>query len=115
MMDWSLMASRSMRVNDLDVEWAPLAIGPLETDAPLIVDSDAVLSRSIALQGFKAIAWWGHQVTKRHRRLDTIKLAKRLSGEPRESWDMPPVGKPLGSLVPVLRRHVPSSQPPSEL
>lgn len=39
-------------------------LGPDKADAPLIVDPDAVLSRSIAFERFQAIAWRGRQITQ---------------------------------------------------
>jgi hypothetical protein len=108
-MDWSLMMSLSVVIDDLDFGWAALAIGPLETDAPLIVDSDAVLPRSVSLEGFKAIARRSHQVTKRHCRLDTIKFAKRLFRESGKCWDVLPVGETFSSLIPIPWRHVSST------
>jgi hypothetical protein len=44
-----------MVVHDLHIAWACLA--PYEANAPLIVYPNAVLSRSIALQGLQPIAW----------------------------------------------------------
>jgi hypothetical protein len=32
-------------------------VAPLEAEPPLIVNADAILTASIAVQGFKAIAW----------------------------------------------------------
>jgi len=42
-------------VHDFDIQ--RITILPTETDAPLVIDPDAMLSLSIALQGFQTIAW----------------------------------------------------------
>jgi hypothetical protein len=39
-------------------------IRPTKTDSPLIVDADAVLTRTIAFERFKMIAGWNPQVIK---------------------------------------------------
>jgi PHD/YefM family antitoxin component YafN of YafNO toxin-antitoxin module len=52
-------------------------IGPNEADPELIVDTDAVLSRSIAYQCFEAITRWRFQVLKQSRGLEHRKLASR--------------------------------------
>jgi hypothetical protein len=42
-------------IGDFDV--VGIAIFPVKTDSPLIVNSDAVLAFPIAMQPFQAIAW----------------------------------------------------------
>jgi len=44
----------SVVVHDLDVDWANAR--PYEADSPLVIDANAVLTLSIALQGLKAVA-----------------------------------------------------------
>jgi hypothetical protein len=41
-----------------------IAIRPLETDAPLVVYADAVLSLSVAFECFQAIAGWLFQIVQ---------------------------------------------------
>jgi hypothetical protein len=43
-------------INNLDV--FRTAGGPDKTHAPLIIDTNAVLTLSVILQCFKSIAWW---------------------------------------------------------
>ena len=43
----------SVVVNDLHLLWS--GVGPHEADPPLVVDPDAVLTSSIALQGFEPV------------------------------------------------------------
>jgi hypothetical protein len=45
-----------MVINDLDIDRAGRAAGPLKTDPPLVVDADAVLTLPIALERFQPIA-----------------------------------------------------------
>ena len=49
-----------MVIRDLDVERVTAA--PLETDSPLVIDSDAVLSCSIAAEFFESICGRDSQV-----------------------------------------------------
>jgi hypothetical protein len=49
-------------VDDLYVVGVPFS--PSEAQAPLVVDPDAVLSLSAAMQGFQAISRWRPQVTQ---------------------------------------------------
>src|SRR5687768_15184250 len=48
-------------VDDLDVERSRGVVRPLETDAPLVIDSDAELSMSVAVQRLEPIAGKQHQ------------------------------------------------------
>jgi hypothetical protein len=41
-----------------------VSIGPFETDSPLAVDSNAVLSQAVALQRFQPITADGRQILK---------------------------------------------------
>jgi hypothetical protein len=59
-------------VNDLDLLWA--SVGPPETDPPLVVDSDAVLTRSIALQLLEPVAWRQAKLFERNDRADLPQL-----------------------------------------
>ena len=49
---------------------------PNEADAVLIVDSDAVLARAVALQRFQSIAWRDAQVAQVDGRFDLVQLAE---------------------------------------
>ena len=49
-----------MVIDDLDR--ISLTIIPYETDTPLIVDPDTMLSLSCAFKGLKTIGWWHSEV-----------------------------------------------------
>jgi hypothetical protein len=55
--------SSSVVVNDLNVFRA--GSGPSKADAPLLVDPDAVLPRSVAAELFEPIARRNHEVAQR--------------------------------------------------
>jgi len=61
-----------MIVNEFD---AFRAIVPDKTEAPLIVDTDAVLPFSIASQGFQTIARRTSQIVKPSRRVHHIEFS----------------------------------------
>ncbi len=64
-----------MAVHDLDTFRA--SRGPDKAGAPPVVDPDAVLSRPIALQGFKPVPRRGGQITQRLRTVQLAQLALR--------------------------------------
>lgn len=52
-----------------------IAIPPNETDTPSIVDANAVLSSTVALQSLETIAGWRAQVFEPSRRINRQQLA----------------------------------------
>jgi len=46
-----------MVVDDFHIEWLVAIVGPFEANAPLIVDSNAVLTCAITPELFEAISW----------------------------------------------------------
>ena len=73
-----------MVIDDLDVP--RLSATPHEAHPPLLVDADAVLSRPIPLQGFKAIARRQAKIVQPLRRVERLELGSRpsldLKGQP---------------------------------
>lgn len=55
-----------MVVDNLNVRWTRRTRKPLEADAPLIVDADAVLTLPVALQYLKSIAGQGGKICEFH-------------------------------------------------
>jgi len=51
-----------MVIDNLNIVRIPVL--PYETDAPLLIDPDAVLSNSVPLKSFKFIPWGNSQVLK---------------------------------------------------
>jgi hypothetical protein len=47
-------------IDNLDLE--SVSVLPPEADPPLVVDSDAVLTRTIASQGFQPVPWYRSKV-----------------------------------------------------
>ena len=62
-----------MVIGNFDVK--RVGVNPTETDSPLIVDANAVLTLSIAAQRFEPVAGYGPQVGQRSRRLQLVELA----------------------------------------
>jgi hypothetical protein len=58
-----------------DFDLVRVTILPVEADAELVVDANAVLSGAIALEGFQAIAWWRSQIIQHNRRIEIFQLA----------------------------------------
>lgn len=61
-------------VNNFDVHWTRRLAGPLETNPPLIINTDAVLTLAISRQRFKAIAWQCRKVSQGCSRFQTIEF-----------------------------------------
>jgi hypothetical protein len=70
----------SVVVNDLNLLWA--SVGPPETDPPLVVDSDAVLTGPIALQLLEPVARRQTKLVERNGRADLTQLPQRRSLNP---------------------------------
>jgi hypothetical protein len=64
-------------IDDLDV--IGVSLPPLETDSPLIIDSDAMLSSSSSTQPLKAVSGRNSEVPEASRRIQNPELAKRNS------------------------------------
>jgi hypothetical protein len=47
-----------------------IAISPVETDAPLVIDAYRVFAFAVAVQLLQAIAWWHHQIVQSRRRVE---------------------------------------------
>ena len=61
-----------MVVDDFDVVGVPA--GPTETDTPLVIDADAVLSSAIASQLFEAVRGWNAKVDETGRGVEHEEL-----------------------------------------
>jgi hypothetical protein len=72
-------------------------ISPNKADSPLIIDANAVLTFTVALQGFKTIAWWCAQ---KRQRLGGVQLRKLAFGD---SGERP---EPARALAIVQRQSV---------
>jgi hypothetical protein len=55
----------------------PVISPPFEADPPLVVDANAELALSIALQSFEAVARQCRQILQGDRRLDPVQLETR--------------------------------------
>ena len=74
-----------MIIHDFHFVGIPLA--PDKTDAPLVVDADAVLSSSAAVKRFQVIAWWRPQIPKLRGNVQLSQLTLCHSLECAESLD----------------------------
>jgi hypothetical protein len=63
-----------MIINDLDIRGPRRPSGPLEADPPLVIDPNAVLSLSVALQGFKSVTRQSTKILKLNSRFQAIQL-----------------------------------------
>src|SRR6185312_567646 len=94
----------SVVVNDLDVFRA--SVGPGEADPPLVVDPDAVLAPSVALQCLQPVAWWDAKVVETHRRIQDRELPQGRSEDPRvERPDTLALPESFGVPVPHRPHH----------
>jgi hypothetical protein len=93
-----------MIVCDLDV--ICVTVPPPEADSPLIINADAILSRSITRQLLKPIAWRNTEVTEVFSGVDNQELSKsgalKLKGPPPHPLSLKDV---LGIRVPETLDH----------
>jgi hypothetical protein len=61
-----------MVIDDLNIDWAGGAIGPLKADPPLVVNTDAVLAPPIALQCFQPVAGQSGEIFQARRRVQSF-------------------------------------------
>ena len=66
-----------MVIRDFDVERVTAA--PFETDSPLVIDSDAILTGTISLEFFKSVTRRSLQVLQI---LCTVEIDQSASGDP---------------------------------
>jgi hypothetical protein len=96
----------SMVVDYFHVFGAVGAFWPLKTNAPLLVDTDAVLPLAIAAERFKVIAGKGGKILQGYCRLKNAKAPFGLMAKGVELRDALPFRKQPRSLVPVAPYHL---------
>ena len=65
-----------------------IAFAPIKTDTPLVVDTDAVLARAVALKGFQPVPANSGKVLQAGRRIQPIEPGLGLSRETGEFLDV---------------------------
>jgi hypothetical protein len=78
---------------------------PAKTDAPLIIDANAVLSEAVALQRFKAIARRHPQIIQAARDLKLSELSLRHGSDAYKSPDALALGQRLCLGAPERHDH----------
>jgi hypothetical protein len=81
-------------INDLNAFRA--FFGPDEADTPLIVDANAMLTLTIALQGFQAIARWRTKKFQCRRTVELLKFPLCDGQDVSESGNPPSLEEGLG-------------------
>jgi hypothetical protein len=69
-------------IHDFDIFGA--SVRPTETHPELIIDTDAMLSRAVAFQGFQSISWRHPQIVQSARDLQLPQLTSRYGRDVRE-------------------------------
>jgi hypothetical protein len=80
-------------IHDLDL--VGVSVSPAKTQAPLIIDANAVLTCSLTLQRFQAIAWRGRQIAEGNRGIELPQLSLR------DPLDGPKTRNPLPLMEPL--------------
>lgn len=88
-----------------DFDFVNIPVAPLETDSPLIVDSDAMLVCSVASERFQVVSRRSHQVAKLGRAIDLPKFAARDPLDCTKSSARQSMVKPFGLLATERPNH----------
>src|ERR1017187_1473933 len=62
---WHVLLPSSVVVDNLNIRWAQLILGPLKADAPLAVDPNGMLPLAVSLQGFETDGIEGGKIPQR--------------------------------------------------
>src|ERR1039458_9998188 len=62
---WHVLLPSSVVVDNLNIRWAQLILGPLKADAPLAVDPNGMLPLAVSLQGFQTAGIEGGKIPQR--------------------------------------------------
>lgn len=82
-----------------------VTIDPNKTDAPLIVDANAVLPGSVSLKRLQARSWERCKITERFGTLKILESPFSLGLKTRERSNKHSIGEFLRSSIPILPRH----------
>jgi len=88
-------------IHDFDIDWPSRTVRPLETDPPLVINANAVLALSVAVERFETVARQAGKITECLGRLETVKLELRGSLDRGERFDSPTGGERPRSFVPT--------------
>ena len=80
------MLSSSVVIHDFDLVWTILT--PHETQAPLVIDADAVLSLPITTQTLQTVSRYRGQVSQRGCSIETLQPSARRCHEIDKAPDM---------------------------
>jgi len=94
-----------MIVDDFNQTGSDVALVPDETDAPLVVDPDAVLAPPVAGQPFKAIAGQSREVSDIPGRVQTLEPVLGLPAEGLKRLYALSHGEAFGTRIPVAQDH----------
>ena len=97
-----------MVIDDLNVFGAVSSLRPLEADAPLLIDANAVLASPVAGQGFQPVAGQPGQVPQAGCRFKNSQSLFGLMAEALKAGNPFAFGKALGLPVPVAPDHIPA-------
>jgi hypothetical protein len=92
-------------INYLDIDGSGGAFWPFETNPPLVIDADAELALSIALERFQPVAGQGGKVFQTCRDLQAVEPNFGLSPETGKLPNVLTTGKTFSSSVPVTQDH----------
>ena len=85
-----------MVIDNLDVDRAGRAVGPLKANPPLVIDAGAVLAMPIALQCFQPVARQGGKIFQARRCVQSFQPRLGLTCEAGKILRVFALGKTLG-------------------
>ena len=72
-------------INDFYIKGSTLLRGPLKANPPLVIDSDAVLTLAVSLQGLKPVSRWLSQILDGLCKTDCSQSTCRYAGNGAET------------------------------
>jgi hypothetical protein len=94
-----------MVIYNFNVRRAVRTLWPLETNAPLLVDTNAVLASPIRAKRFQSVTWQRPQILKACCRFQNFKPFAGLRRKTLKVSNKTSIGKGLSSLIAVTQDH----------
>jgi hypothetical protein len=94
-----------MIIDNLDIDRSGRAFRPFKANPPLVIDANAVLTLTVALQPFRPVTGQRSEVFQARCSVQPVRPIFSLPGKTGELPNDVAIGKTLGTLIPVADDH----------